>query len=80
MKNTLKNFTLAALLLMSVSAAAFDDTDHDGVENERDNCVTAANADQVDTDLDDRGDACDEDIDNDGVPNPQDPAPLDSSL
>ena len=53
----------------------FDDSDADGVLDARDNCKGVANPDQADTDRDGLGDACDPDIDNDGVPNAQDRCP-----
>jgi hypothetical protein len=51
------------------------DSDNDGVGNNRDNCVNTANAGQADLDRDGLGDACDNDIDGDGVPNNQDKFP-----
>ncbi|MBI4896808.1 MAG: thrombospondin type 3 repeat-containing protein [Actinobacteria bacterium] len=52
------------------------DDDGDGVSDSADNCVHAANTDQLDTDGDAIGNACDSDSDNDGVPNPADTCPL----
>ncbi len=43
------------------------DCDHDGRLDPEDNCPVAANDDQLDTDGDRTGDACDEDDDNDRV-------------
>jgi hypothetical protein len=54
----------------------YDDADRDGVLDDADNCKTVANPDQQDTDADGIGDACDPDIDGDGVPNAQDRCPL----
>ncbi|MCB9796863.1 MAG: hypothetical protein H6741_29530 [Alphaproteobacteria bacterium] len=45
------------------------DDDGDGVINEDDNCLEAANADQADLDGDGEGDACDDDVDGDGLSN-----------
>lgn len=53
------------------------DTDSDGVTDGFDNCVDVPNADQVDTDMDGAGNACDGDDDNDGVADGQDAFPLD---
>jgi hypothetical protein len=48
------------------------DQDGDGVCDLRDNCPEAHNPDHRDFDRDGAGDACDPDVDNDGVPNEQD--------
>ena len=45
------------------------DTDRDGVPDKNDNCATVKNADQANFDHDSLGDACDSDIDGDGVTN-----------
>jgi Thrombospondin type 3 repeat len=56
------------------------DADGDTVADPADNCPSAANPDQVNTDgAPDGGDACDSDDDNDGIPDVQDPFPLDAS-
>jgi hypothetical protein len=45
------------------------DTDGDTIPDYRDNCVSTANTNQLDTDHDSMGDLCDSDADNDGIPN-----------
>jgi DNA/RNA endonuclease G (NUC1) len=52
------------------------DTDNDGVPDTTDNCPTTANANQLNTDGDSQGDACDADDDNDGVADTADNCPL----
>ena len=52
------------------------DTDADGVLDKVDNCITVKNSDQADFDEDGKGDLCDGDDDNDGVPDLQDAFPL----
>jgi hypothetical protein len=56
------------------------DTDKDGVPDSADNCANTPNADQVDLDNDGKGDACDEDIDGDGVLNADDADPRDPNV
>jgi len=53
------------------------DSDADTVADGFDNCALISNLDQVDTDGDALGNACDDDDDNDGVPDSQDQFPLD---
>ena len=59
--------------------ATVRDRDGDGVLEPSDNCALAANPDQVDSDGDGQGDACDPDDDNDGVVDEFDRCPLVSS-
>lgn len=52
------------------------DTDGDGTGDNGDNCPVIANADQLNTDGDAQGDACDTDSDNDTILNEADNCPL----
>ena len=63
---TLANITPEVNLMYEVA-----DGDEDGVPDTIDNCVSVANADQIDVDDNGRGDACD-DFDRDGVINEKD--------
>jgi LruC domain-containing protein len=53
------------------------DADWDGIIDDVDNCVGLANSDQADADGDGAGDLCDDDGDNDGVPDAVDAYPCD---
>ena len=60
------------VLTLAASDSAMDntvppDSDTDGLNDDVDNCPNAANSDQLNTDNDSQGDACDNDDDNDGL-------------
>ena len=65
--------------LLPLDASESADTDSDGVGDNADNCLDVKNTDQLDTDNDSLGNACDEDDDNDGVIDELDALPLDTS-
>jgi hypothetical protein len=56
------------------------DADGDGLRSCADNCPNVSNPSQADLDGDTVGDACDPDIDGDGVPNGLDCAPMDPGV
>jgi len=53
-----------------------DDSDEDGIIDSVDNCRFVFNTNQIDYDLDDIGDLCDSDKDDDGVNNADDECPV----
>ncbi len=55
------------------------DSDRDGIDNRDDNCALHYNPLQRDLDGDSRGDACDSDMDGDGVANSEDAFPQDET-
>jgi thrombospondin type 3 repeat protein len=65
--------------LFIITAGPACDSDGDGVLNNVDNCPSF-NPDQTDTDGDGLGDACDDDIDNDGCKNEVDQHPKESEV
>ncbi len=67
------------ILRSSKTQIALADADTDGVPDRNDNCVNAANAAQLDFDLDTAGDACDPDDDGDALADLDDCAPFDAA-
>ncbi len=55
--------------LLPATAPTVNDTDSDGVADDVDNCTDVANADQLDTNGDGFGNACDADLNNDCIVN-----------
>ncbi len=66
-------------LSLAPAANSGNDLDDDGIQDELDNCVAAANNDQSDLDNDGEGDACDTDDDGDGLADDDDAYPLDAT-
>jgi hypothetical protein len=67
------------LSLTQIGSGAQPDSDGDAVIQGYDNCLSTANGDQLNTDGDTQGNACDADDDNDGVADATDRFPLDAS-
>ncbi|MHA7841947.1 MAG: choice-of-anchor B family protein [Winogradskyella sp.] len=83
LRKRLYTLLIIAFLSLIISACSNDDdgngnidTDNDTVLDSNDNCPSIANEDQLDTDSDGLGDACDDDDDNDGILDSNDNCPL----
>ncbi len=83
----LRLVVLGVVVVAAVAAGCGDDgfnplpdVDNDGIEDSLDNCPLVVNPDQVDTDNDSVGDACDgdgdDDVDGDTIPDTADNCPL----
>ncbi|MGZ8843010.1 MAG: thrombospondin type 3 repeat-containing protein [Pyrinomonadaceae bacterium] len=70
------NNATMAIRVGDCGVAPDPDADGDGVPDATDNCPSAANPDQLNTDADAQGNACDSDDDNDGVLDTTDNCPL----
>lgn len=75
--NETENYVWAVLDTNSKYAVGINlDHDGDGIVNSGDNCPYVVNTDQINTDADALGDACDDDDDNDSIADAADNCPL----
>ena len=58
-----------------MSSCHFHCSDGDGHQDTKDNCPFVINSSQLDSDKDGMGDECDDDDDNDGIPDTKPPGP-----
>jgi len=73
------SFNITAPLVSDFRIDTSNDDDKDGIQNDVDNCPNVANPDQLNTDSDTFGNACDSDDDNDGINDPEDNCPLNAN-
>jgi len=66
--NTIKyEYDPAGNIVSVLTTSSVVDTDSDGILDSIDNCISISNANQLNTDSDSQGNACDLDDDNDGI-------------
>ena len=66
-KRTVFVFVLAAAALFILYPVSARGDDGDGIDDDADNCLGLANPEQRDSDEDGYGNACDADVDGDGL-------------